>query len=176
MFGYRRRLSGDLVKRPVSAWARQVGGLLLVPLAGAMLVHASSTSHDASAMKGDHHHAQSSLPPPAATGPEVVVKPVSSEKLPNVPGKNITTVIVEFPPGGFSPEHHHAGSVTVYVLSGTIRSQLAGGPPVVYNAGETFFEPPGTTHLFAENVSATESAKILAVFVADEGAQLTTYH
>jgi quercetin dioxygenase-like cupin family protein len=62
------------------------------------------------------------------------------------------------------------------VLSGAIRSQLAGGPAMVYKEGQTFFEPPGVTHLVAENVSATSPARILAVFVADEGATLTTYH
>ncbi|HEY3148590.1 MAG TPA: cupin domain-containing protein [Dongiaceae bacterium] len=101
---------------------------------------------------------------------------LSTDALPHVAGKNITTMIVEFPPGGFSPPHHHGGSVTVYVLSGTIRSQLAGHPPMVYTAGQTFFEPPGIVHLLAENMSATEPARILAVFVADEGATLTTYH
>jgi quercetin dioxygenase-like cupin family protein len=101
---------------------------------------------------------------------------ISSDALPHVAGKNITTMVVEFPPGGFSPPHHHGGSVTVYVLEGAIRSQLAGGPPLVYKEGQTFFEPPGVTHLVAENMSATESARILAVFVADEGATLTTYH
>ena len=101
---------------------------------------------------------------------------ISSDALPHVAGKNITTMVVEFPPGGFSPPHHHGGSVTVYVLSGAIRSQLAGGPAMVYKEGQTFFEPPGVTHLVAENMSATEPARILAVFVADEGATLTTYH
>jgi quercetin dioxygenase-like cupin family protein len=101
---------------------------------------------------------------------------LSTDALPHVAGKNITTMIVEFPPSGFSPPHHHGGSVTVYVLSGTIRSQLQGGLPMVYTAGQTFFEPPGIVHLLAENMSATDPARILAVFVADEGATLTTYH
>ena len=101
---------------------------------------------------------------------------ISSDALPHVAGKNITTMVVEFPPGGFSPPHHHGGSVTVYVLSGTIRSQLEGGPAMVYKEGQTFFEPPGIVHLLAENMSATEPARILAIFVADEGATLTTYH
>ena len=57
-----------------------------------------------------------------------------------------------------------------------IRSQLEGQPAMVYRAGESFFEPPGAIHLLAENMSATEPARILAVFVADEGATLTTYH
>ena len=101
---------------------------------------------------------------------------VSSDALSHVAGKRITTVVVEFPPSGFSPPHHHGGSVSVYVLEGAIRSQLAGEPPAVYRPGETFFEPLGATHLVAENVSATQPARILAVFVADEGATLTTYH
>ena len=62
------------------------------------------------------------------------------------------------------------------MLDGTIRSQLEGGTAIIYTEGQTFFEPPGIVHLLAENVSATEPARILAVFVADEGATLTTYH
>jgi quercetin dioxygenase-like cupin family protein len=101
---------------------------------------------------------------------------ISSDALPHVAGKNITTMVVEFPPGGVSPPHHHGGSVTVYVLDGIIRSQLQGQPAMVYSEGQTFFEPPGIVHLLAENVSATKPARILAVFVADDGATLTTYH
>ena len=103
-------------------------------------------------------------------------KVARSEKLPNVPGKSVTAVVVTFPPGTKSPPHHHAGSVLVYVLSGEVRSEnSATGPARVYKAGETFFEPAGSAHLVSENVSATEPATILAVFVADDGATLTTY-
>jgi len=38
-----------------------------------------------------------------------------------------------------------------------------------------FFEPPGSEHLVSENASTTEPASLLAVFVADNGAQLTTF-
>ena len=109
-----------------------------------------------------------------ATRPATTI--VSSDALSHVPGKRVTTVLVEFPPGSISPEHHHAGSVSVYVLSGTIESQLAGTPPGIYKPGDSFFEPPGAVHLFVRNLSATEPARVLAVFVHDEGAQLTTYH
>jgi quercetin dioxygenase-like cupin family protein len=115
-------------------------------------------------------------PTSAGARPRSLAQPVSSDALPHVQGKRITTMVVEFPPNGFSPPHHHGGSVTVYVLAGVIRSQLQGQPPIVYRAGESFFEPPGTVHLLAENMSGTEPARILAVFVADEGATLTTYH
>ena len=107
-------------------------------------------------------------------GPQV--KTVIVEKLPNVPGKSISGVLVSYPPGGKSAKHHHAGSVFVYVLSGSIRSENSmTGPAKVYRAGESFFEPPGSEHLISENASTDEPASLLAVFVADDGAQLTTF-
>jgi len=103
-------------------------------------------------------------------------KLVRTEKLPNVPGKSITAIVVSYPPGGKSGPHHHAGSVLAYVLSGAIRSEnSATGPVKVYKAGESFFEPPGSRHLVSENASAKEPARLLAVHVADDGVQLTTF-
>ena len=116
--------------------------------------------------------------PAARAADEVApqVQRVLAEKLPHVPGKTLTAVVVSYAPGGKSAKHRHAGSVFVYVLSGAIRSEnSATGPAKVYRAGETFFEPPGSEHLVSENASATEPASLLAVFVADDGAQLTTY-
>lgn len=103
-----------------------------------------------------------------AQRPATVVTPVSCEKLPNVPGKSVTTAIVDFPPGAYSPRHRHPGSVMAYVLKGRLRSQLAGEPVGTYGVGQTWFEPPGAIHLFAENASATEPAELLAIFVADD--------
>ncbi len=106
---------------------------------------------------------------------EEAVKPAFAYPLPNVPGQAITGLLVTYPPGGRSPKHHHAGSVVAYVLSGAIRSQnSATGATRVYKAGESFFEPAGSTHLISENASATEPASLLAVFVADQGASLKT--
>jgi quercetin dioxygenase-like cupin family protein len=102
------------------------------------------------------------------------VQTVFSEQLPNVPGKTLTVVEVEYAPGGSSAAHRHAGSVFAYVLSGQIRSEnSATGPARVYRSGEAFFEPPGSTHLVSANASDTEPARLLAVFVADDHAQLT---
>lgn len=100
--------------------------------------------------------------------PATIVRPVSCERLPNVPGKSITTVVVDFPPGAYSPRHRHPGSVTAFVLKGKVRSQLDGGPAETFGIGQTWFEPPGTIHMFAENASTTEPASILATFVADD--------
>ena len=103
-------------------------------------------------------------------------KLVRTEKLPNVPGKSITAIVVSYPPGGKSGPHRHPGSVVAYVLSGAVRSEnSATGPVKVYKAGESFFEPPGSRHLISENASAKEPASLLAVHVADDGAHLTTF-
>ena len=115
-----------------------------------------------------------STPPALGQNPGGTIALVTSEKLPNVPGKSLTAVVVSYPPGGKSGKHRHAGSVFAYVLSGSIRSEnSATGPAKVYKAGESFFEPPGSEHRVSENVSATEPASLLAVFVADDGARLT---
>jgi quercetin dioxygenase-like cupin family protein len=103
------------------------------------------------------------------------VEPIASHALPNVPGKRVTIVRVFYGPGGFTRAHRHAGSVTAYVTKGEIRSQLAGGPVESFQVGQSFFEPPGATHLVSANASNTEPAELIAVFVADEGAQLTTF-
>ena len=113
-----------------------------------------------------------------ANGKEVgvEVKPLRVEKLANAPSKTLTVVTVNYASGGKSGKHHHAGSVFAYVLSGAIRSEnSATGPVKVYKAGESFFEPPGSEHLVSENASATEPASMLVVFVANDGAQLTTF-
>jgi len=104
------------------------------------------------------------------------VKPVMSQSLPDIPGKQLTAVLVNYEPGGKSAAHRHAGDVFAFVVSGAIRSQnSATGPVKVYHPGEGFFEPAGSTHLVSENASASEPAQLLAVFVADEHAQLTTW-
>jgi quercetin dioxygenase-like cupin family protein len=112
----------------------------------------------------------------AGANTDGTARQVRSDALPNVPGKNLTAVLVTYPPGGKSGKHHHAGSVFAYVISGAIRSKVSGqGPAKVYQAGESFFEPPGSQHLVSENASATEPASLLAVFVANGGAKLTTF-
>lgn len=99
---------------------------------------------------------------------------VDSYPLANVPGKRVTVVRVFYGPGGFSVPHRHSGTVTAYITKGRIRSKLNDGPTEEFTVGQTFVEPPGTRHMISANASDTESAELIAVFVADEGAQLTT--
>lgn len=112
----------------------------------------------------------------AADGrPRPVATVVSSEPLSHAPGKRITVAVVKFAPGSYSPPHVHGGTVSVYILKGTIRSQIDSGPIGTFKPGDTFFEPLGAVHTLSENVSTTEPAELLAIFVHEEGATLTTY-
>jgi quercetin dioxygenase-like cupin family protein len=101
---------------------------------------------------------------------------VFSHELPNVPGKSIKGVLVEYGPGGYSSGHTHAKSAFIYatVLEGAIRSQINGGAVTVYKAGENFFEMPGDRHGVSANASETEPAKLLAVFVVDTNETVLT--
>lgn len=104
-----------------------------------------------------------------------VVETLQSEPLAAAPGKWVTTQLVHLPPSAFSPRHVHGGDVTAYVLKGTVRSEHGGLPAAAYHAGDMFYEPYGTTHVFIENLSSTESADVLAIMVHDKGAPLTTF-
>jgi quercetin dioxygenase-like cupin family protein len=102
---------------------------------------------------------------------------VYDQALPNVPGKSLRGVLVEYVPGGSSPAHTHAKSAFIYatVLEGAIRSQVNDGPVRTYRVGESFSEFPGDHHRVSTNASATERARLLAVFVVDtEDTVLTT--
>ncbi len=102
---------------------------------------------------------------------------VFDHALPNVPGKSIKGVLVEYQPGGASPPHTHAASAFIYatVLQGAIRSKVNDGPEKVYRAGESFAEMPGDHHAVSANASQTEPARLLAVFVVDSNEKnLTT--
>lgn len=105
------------------------------------------------------------------------VKLVYDQPLPNVPGKSMRAVLVEYEPGGTSSAHTHPKSAFIYatVLEGAIRSKVNDGPVTTYHAGQGFSEFPGDRHGVSENASTTEPAKLLAVFVVDtDEKELTT--
>lgn len=112
-----------------------------------------------------------------AHAPEETVTPNFSHVIPNLPGKSLVAVEVNYPPGAASAPHRHAGSAFIYayVVSGEIQSQVDDGPARVYRAGESFYEAPGAHHGISRNASKTQPAKLLAVFVVDTGEKpLTT--
>jgi len=94
---------------------------------------------------------------------------VYQHELPNVPGKSIKGVLVEYGPGGHSEAHTHPASAFIYatVLEGAIASQVNDGAVKTYRAGQSFSELPGDRHRVSANASKTQPAKLLAVFVVD---------
>jgi quercetin dioxygenase-like cupin family protein len=99
------------------------------------------------------------------------VTPNFAQAIPNIPGKSLVAVLVEYPPDAASPPHLHARSAFVYayVLSGAIESQVDDGPVRTVRAGESFHEPPGARHVVSRNASTADPARLLAVFVVDSG-------
>lgn len=111
---------------------------------------------------------------------EAKVTLVYEHELPNVPGKSIKGVLVEYGPGGSSAAHTHPNSAFIYatVLEGAMKSQVNDGPIKTYRAGESFSEFPGDRHGVSENASKTEPMRLLAVFVVDTDAKelVLPYH
>ena len=104
-----------------------------------------------------------------STAPGANVSVVFDQELPNVPGKSMRAVLVEYAPGAGSPSHHHPPSAFIYarVLEGAIRSKVNDGPERTYQTGESWAEKPGDHHQVSQNASNTEPAKLLAIFVVD---------
>ena len=89
--------------------------------------------------------------------------------IPNIPGKSLVAVEVNYAPGQASPPHTHAKSAFIYayVISGAIQSKVNDGKVRTFRAGESWSEAPGAVHAISRNASKTEPAKLLAVFVLD---------
>jgi len=96
-----------------------------------------------------------------------------TKELPDVPGKEGMIELVEFAPGESSEIHRHNADLFVYVLEGTVVTQLEGEAPQTLQAGDVFTEKPTDIHLVSRNASATKPAKLLVFFVKATGAPPT---
>jgi quercetin dioxygenase-like cupin family protein len=98
------------------------------------------------------------------------------QAIPNIPGKSLVVVEVDYPPGAASPPHRHAKSAFIYayVISGEIESKVNDGETRIYKAGESWSEPPNASHQISRNASKTEPARLLAVFVVDSDDKVLT--
>lgn len=117
--------------------------------------------------------AAASLAATASTRPTETLEPLLQQALPQVKGKTFTSLIVDFPPHARALPHRHGQAfVYAYVLEGTVRSRLAGQPVRTYHQGDNWVETPGAHHVLTENISPTERARLLVVFISDTGAKL----
>jgi quercetin dioxygenase-like cupin family protein len=103
-----------------------------------------------------------------------VVTELMTKPLPELPGKEVQMITVEYPPGSVDPVHRHDAHAFIYVLEGTIVMQLNGGKEVTVEAGQTFYEGPNDVHVVGRNASNTQPAKFDVVFLKKQGAPILT--
>jgi quercetin dioxygenase-like cupin family protein len=103
---------------------------------------------------------------------EATVRSLMSKDLAGDPGRELSMITVEYPPGSMDPVHTHHAQALVYVLEGTIVMQVRGGTPVTLAAGQTFYEGPDDVHIVGRNASQTAPARFLVFLVKDKGAPI----
>jgi quercetin dioxygenase-like cupin family protein len=105
----------------------------------------------------------------AADPPPAVVKPLLTQDLTGIEGREAVMLTVEYPPGGASAPHRHDAHVFVYVLAGSLVMQADGREAVTLRPGDTFYESPDDVHRVSANASKTEPVKFLVFFVKEKG-------
>jgi quercetin dioxygenase-like cupin family protein len=105
----------------------------------------------------------------ADTAPEPMVTPLMSKDLPDVPGKEMLMISVDYPPGVVEHIHRHDAYAMLYVLEGSIIEQVRGGKEVTLTPGQTFYEGPGDVHTVGRNVSTTKPARFIVVLLKKKG-------
>lgn len=131
---------------------------------------------DGGAWKIIHTHwsfVQPQMPaPPAqqASGqPAVSRTELLARDLPAGDFRHVQSVVVTLQPGAVAARHRHDVAVFAYVLEGTVENQFNGGAAQTHTAGESWWEAPGTVHDVARNSSATAPARLLIVYVGEDG-------
>ena len=99
---------------------------------------------------------------------EATVHPLLRQDLPQIPGKEVSMLTVEYLPGGASLPHRHDAEVFVYVLEGSVVMQVDGQKAVTLGPGGTFHEGPNDIHRQSANASATQPAKFLVFMIKDK--------
>lgn len=87
--------------------------------------------------------------------------------------RNVQAVVIELSPGASAPSHRHDVAVLAYVIEGVVENQFDGGALQTHKLGDSWWEAPGTVHNVARNVSKTERARLLVVYIGEDGKALT---
>ncbi len=103
------------------------------------------------------------------TTQEPTVTPLMAKPLPDLPGKEVLVLTVEYGPGEADPVHRHNAHGFVYVLEGSVVMQVKGGKAVTLHPGQTFYENPEDVHLVGRNASSTRPAKFLVFLLKNAG-------
>lgn len=99
----------------------------------------------------------------------VVVTPLMTKEMANIPGKEVLMMTVDYAPGAADPVHRHDAHGFIYVLEGSIVMGVKGGKEVTLMPGQTFHEGPDDIHTVGRNASKTKPAKFLVMLVKNKG-------
>src|SRR5215211_8265712 len=115
----------------------------------------------------------------------VTIAPVSAQQQPADRSVTRTDLVMRaLPPGDFrevqaavillqpksgAPRHRHDVAVFAYVLEGTVENQFDSGPLQIHEVGDSWWEPPGTVHTIARNASPVARARLLVVYIGEQG-------
>lgn len=105
---------------------------------------------------------------------DATVRTLLTKDLAGGAGREVTMIVVEYPPGGSDAAHTHSAQALVYVLEGAIEMQVKGGALVKLLPGQTFYEGPDDVHFVSRNASRTAPAKFVVFLVKDKGAPILT--
>ncbi len=95
------------------------------------------------------------------------------QELPDMEERDMTLIYLEYPPGTGTDAHRHPAHTVVYVISGQVESSLDDSEPVIYGAGESWYESPMQLHATFRNPSDSETFKGIAVMVRDTSKPIT---
>ena len=96
-----------------------------------------------------------------------------SKDLAGASGKEIQMYTVDFSPGHSIPAHRHNAQVFLYVLEGSLVTQVKGGKEITLTPGQSYYEAPDDIHTVTRNASSTKPAKFLVFMLKEKGAPST---
>ena len=108
-----------------------------------------------------------------ASGSPVTRTELLKQVLPAGNFRNVQAVLIELAPGAGASIHRHDVAVLAYVIEGAVENQFDAGPLQTHKVGESWWEAPGTVHNVARNVSKTDRARLLVVYIGEDGKAAT---
>lgn len=108
----------------------------------------------------------------AADAPPAPVRHIlQSVPASGAPGQQVNVADVVFAPGAKLGYHTHPGEEVGVVVSGKLKVEIEGKPPLIVTAGESFAIPRGTMH----QASAPEGeTRVISTYVVDKDKPLAT--
>jgi len=105
--------------------------------------------------------------PPRSAAWQTAVTVLQEVRPPFIPeGAEVTTILVEFPPGDpGSPPHRHPGPAFGYMIEGEMVFEVEGEPERIVRAGETFWEPGGDTIHYQDGNNRSDVRSLYTVTV-----------